>query len=269
MKKICSVLLILTLILSLTACKTPAAEVESGALAETPVEEQEPTKEEQAPESKEETQEPSQEVPEETDDTQPQQQADRITCDVFLYFKEEYKGTQYSEDDFKRYGVTEWKEKTNGYDLKAEFDHKQELIDLYKGIQAMSEVDHFSLYYYSYSDDATQGNGAYNTVYPWHKGPERDTIQLNDGTKVMDQTVVGYLTIKEDSRFPIVCSDIEDSGLALECLRGCMDDSGNTSIYFYLANKGKAEIENGIQRIETLQIFEEVGYEEQSDEVGA
>ncbi len=49
MKKICSVLLILTLILSLPACKTPAAEVESGALAETPVEEQESTKEEETP----------------------------------------------------------------------------------------------------------------------------------------------------------------------------------------------------------------------------
>lgn len=170
MKKICSVLLILTLILSLTACKTPAAEVESGALAETPVEEQEPTKEEQAPESKEETQEPSQEVPEETDTTQPPENTaveepemeNRLVCAFRIYLKEDRLG--YTLNDFSGLGAERLESYPNPsiYTLYGTYKSVEALENVMDSLFAREEVKNIELKYEAYRVE----KGADATAYP-------------------------------------------------------------------------------------------------------
>ncbi len=191
MKKICSVLLIFTLILGLSACKTPMEEVENGALAETPVEEQEPTKEEQAPESKEETQEPSQEVPEETDTTQPPENTaveeprmeHRFVCQFLVSFNEE--PPQYTLEDFSDLGIEQIKTISWDYFLYGTFTEKREIkaiIDVLYTLPYVSSINlDYTAYYVEPETDPTEYPSLDRPCREVGSHEERNVADLYDG----------------------------------------------------------------------------------------
>ncbi len=257
MKKICSVLLILTLILSLSACKTPMAEVESGALAETPVEEQKPTKEEQAPESKEETQEPSQEVQEETDTTQPPentaveepQMEYPLLCEFKVSFQEGL--PEYTLEDFSDFGIYRILTTKSQYTLLGHYTTKQEVKGLIDALYTRYKALNVRLDYEAYYVEA----GTKVMYYPSLSRPyTRIGSPLQQNARDVYEGRVSFTFKYEEGEAYNHLLTLEDfPGISAEAGEFSYIDSLNTMRgYINLTDYSEAALEKAIQYIETM-----------------
>ncbi|MBQ7935979.1 MAG: hypothetical protein IJ333_06485 [Clostridia bacterium] len=212
MKKIYSIFLLLTLILSLFACKTQTTEIEEEAFPETPVVKQEWIKQEQASETEQEReQKPAEEMSEQTDVTQrpenpseenpvekESEMENHLVCEFFLYCKstesssgsiKNPKSAEYPEyvlDDFSNLGINSLKNYSGTARLYGIYTDVKTVEAVVDSLLAREEVRNVEVAYAAYRVE----KGIATVSYP---SLEREHVDAIDYLTSLNEKTDGVL----------------------------------------------------------------------------